>query len=112
LLGFGIASFIEITSGALVGWRPLRELHRDGETLAARIERRVSRLAGGLLLLLAAYIVFDASRRLLGYAPEAKSSAVGIIVTAVAALLPVPIIVREALEAIGLYGADEDWIDA
>ena len=42
-----------------------------------------SQVAGALLLLLSAYIVFDAGWRLLGYGSPAEESIVGIVLTAV-----------------------------
>jgi divalent metal cation (Fe/Co/Zn/Cd) transporter len=91
LVAFGMDSFIETTSGALVGWRLLRELRGDSGNDSSRIEQRTSRAAGGLLLLLAAYIVIDAGLRLFGYTAEPRSSVLGIIVTA-AALVIMPIL--------------------
>jgi divalent metal cation (Fe/Co/Zn/Cd) transporter len=91
LVAFGMDSFIETASGAILGWRLVRELRGDSGNHAAQIERRTSRVAGGLLLLLAAYILIDAGVRLLGYAVEPRSSAVGVIVTA-AALVVMPVL--------------------
>jgi len=91
LVAFGMDSFIETASGALLGWRLVTELRGDSGNHTARIERPTSRVAGGLLLLLAAYILIDAAVRLLGYAAGPQSSAVGIIVTA-AALVVMPVL--------------------
>jgi divalent metal cation (Fe/Co/Zn/Cd) transporter len=91
LIAFGMDSFIETASGALLGWRLVRELRADNGNHAAHIERRASEVAGGLLLLLAAYILIDAGVRLLGYAAEPRSSTVGIIITA-AALIVMPVL--------------------
>jgi hypothetical protein len=84
-------SFIETMSGAVVGWRIMSELRGDSGSDAARIERRTSRIAGALLLLLAAYIVVDATMRLLGYGAEPQSSAVGIMVTTAALVVMPPL---------------------
>jgi divalent metal cation (Fe/Co/Zn/Cd) transporter len=81
LVGFGVDSFIETTSGVVVGWRFLLELRRRVPGGARELERRSSRIAGALLLLLAAYLVVDAARRLGGFGPEAKESLVGLILT-------------------------------
>jgi divalent metal cation (Fe/Co/Zn/Cd) transporter len=91
LVAFGMDSFIETASGALLGWRLVRELRGDNGNHAPHIERRAAGVAGGLLLLLAAYVLIDAGVRLLGYAAEPRSSTVGIIVTA-AALIVMPIL--------------------
>ena len=84
LVGFGIDSFVETASGAVVGWRLHAELssHADEERAEA-MERRAGRVAGVLLLGLAAYIIIDAGRRLLGYGAEARESVLGIVVTAI-----------------------------
>jgi divalent metal cation (Fe/Co/Zn/Cd) transporter len=84
LIGFGIDSFVETASAAVVGWRLRAELtdeadHERTETL----ERLTGRIAGALLLALAVYIVVDAGRRLLGFGAEARESTVGIVVTAI-----------------------------
>jgi divalent metal cation (Fe/Co/Zn/Cd) transporter len=83
LIGFGIDSFVETASAAVVGWRLREELRgRSGEE-AERVERTASRVAGSLLLVLAAYLVIDAGRRLLGFGREAEESLVGIVLTAI-----------------------------
>ena len=84
LVGFGIDSFVETASGTVVGWRLHAELssHADEERAEA-MERRAGRVAGVLLLGLAAYIIIDAGRRLLGYGAEARESVLGIVVTAI-----------------------------
>jgi divalent metal cation (Fe/Co/Zn/Cd) transporter len=87
LIGFGIDSFVETTSAAVVGWRLRAELVRDlEEERLERLERGAGRIAGALLLALAVYIVVDAGRRFLGSGPEARESVVGIVLTAVSAL--------------------------
>jgi divalent metal cation (Fe/Co/Zn/Cd) transporter len=91
LVAFGMDSFIETMSGAVVGWRFVSELRGELGSHAARIERTTSKMAGGLLLLLAVYIVVDAAMGLLGYGAEPQSSAIGIIVTA-AALVAMPVL--------------------
>jgi divalent metal cation (Fe/Co/Zn/Cd) transporter len=87
LVAFGMDSFIETISGALVGWRLLSELSSGSVERAADLERRMSRLAGVLLLLLAAYILIDTGVRLLGYGAEPRPSGIGIIVTAAAVVV-------------------------
>lgn len=70
LVGFGIDSFIEVSSGAILLWRLY-----SGE----KYEQRALQLVGISLLLLAGYVGFEAVRNLVyGQAPEA--SYVGIII--------------------------------
>jgi divalent metal cation (Fe/Co/Zn/Cd) transporter len=84
LIGFGIDSFLETASAGAVGWRLRAELRgRSPETTQA-LERKASRVAGGLLLLLAVYLVMDAGRRLMGLGTEAEVSWIGMVVTAIA----------------------------
>ncbi len=87
LLGFGIDSFVETASGAVVGWRLLDELRAQSPERAERVERRASRIAGGLLLALAAYIVIDAIRRFTRFGGEPAESIVGIVLTAISLVL-------------------------
>jgi divalent metal cation (Fe/Co/Zn/Cd) transporter len=82
LTGFGIDSFVETTSAVVVAWRLRAELH-GGSAGIEQTERRAAKIAGALLLMLAAYIVIDAGRRLLGFGAEAEESLFGIIVTAI-----------------------------
>jgi divalent metal cation (Fe/Co/Zn/Cd) transporter len=88
LIGFGIDSFVETASAALVGWRLQAELSgRADEERAERLEHRAGRIAGGLLLGLAVYIVIDAGRRLLGFGAAAEESRIGIVLTLVSAVI-------------------------
>lgn len=92
LIGFGIDSFVETTSAAVVGWRLRAELTGNAdESRAETLERRAGRIAGGLLLALAVYIVIDAGRRLLGFGEEARGSIVGIVLTAIS-LVVMPVL--------------------
>ena len=58
LIGFGVDSFVETASGAVVGWRLRAELkgHADEERIED-LEWRAGRIAGTLLLGLAVYVV-------------------------------------------------------
>jgi hypothetical protein len=89
LVGFGVDSSIETSSGAVVAWRFARELRGLPPADVARVERRASRLAGTLLLVLAGYLVVDGGRRLLGFGGRAEGTLVGIVLTAVSlAVMP------------------------
>lgn len=87
LIGFGVDSFIETTSGLVVAWRCGRELRGLDQQRVEQIEARASVIAGGLLLGLAAYIVVDAGRRLLGYGEAADASLLGIALTGISLLV-------------------------
>jgi len=89
LTGFGIDSWIETTSGILVGWRLRKELHGLPVAAAEQLERRASRVAGALLIALAIFIFVEAGRRLLGFGEPASESVVGIVLTGVSlAVMP------------------------
>jgi divalent metal cation (Fe/Co/Zn/Cd) transporter len=60
LMGFGIDSFIESTSGGVLVWRLLAERRLDSGAAVERIDRLAHRLVGCSLFLLAAYIAVDA----------------------------------------------------
>ncbi len=97
LIGFGIDSFVETASGAVVGWRLWAEATgRADEERAETLERRTGRIAGALLFGLAAYIIVDASRRLIGYGGEAQESRLGIVLTAIS-LVVMPLLGRAKL---------------
>jgi divalent metal cation (Fe/Co/Zn/Cd) transporter len=88
LIGFGIDSFVETASGAVVGLRLWAELSgRYDEERAEFVEHRAGKIAGALLLGLAGYIVLDAGRRLVGYGAAARPSTVGIVLTAVSLVI-------------------------
>ena len=82
LLGFGVDSFVETLSGAILIWR-LRAEDRDMDARAVeQLDRRAHQLVGLSLFALAAYIAVDASWALFsGERPQ--QSWVGIAVTAI-----------------------------
>lgn len=86
LIGFGVDSIIETSSGAVLLWRL-----RDGERGEQR-ERAALRLVGVSFLLLAAYVAFDAGRALVTREPP-EASYVGIGVAALS-LVVMPLLAR------------------
>lgn len=88
LIGFGVDSFVETTSGAIVGWRLRAELvGQFDKEQAELLERRAGRIAGALLLGLSVYIVVDAGRRLFGFGSVAEESRLGIVLTAISMII-------------------------
>ncbi|MCP9494940.1 MAG: cation transporter [Pyrinomonadaceae bacterium MAG19_C2-C3] len=86
LVGFGVDSVIETSSGAVLLWRL-----RDGERGEAR-ERIALKLVGISFLLLAAYVAFDAVKSLLmREPPEASYFGIGI---AAVSLVVMPLLAR------------------
>ena len=59
LIAFGLDSVIELMSAGVLVWRLSVEL-RQGQAFSERAERTASRLAGGLLFALAAYVTLSA----------------------------------------------------
>ena len=55
LVAFGLDSLIELASAGVLMWRLSVEL-RHGQVFSERAERVASRIGGGLLFLLAAYV--------------------------------------------------------
>lgn len=101
LTGFGVDSFVEVTSAAVVGLRLHLELRRgpaaDDENIE-RIERRAGLVAGGLLLLLGASLLVEAIRRLSGLGAAPGSSTLGIALTGISLLL-MPLLARAKFRA-------------
>ena len=84
LLGFGLDSFVESTSGLIVLWRLWRERRSTAVSAEAieRLDRRAHRLVAGTLFLLAAYVSFDASHALWN-SERPETSVVGLILVSV-----------------------------
>jgi divalent metal cation (Fe/Co/Zn/Cd) transporter len=82
LVGFGLDSFVETVSGAVLIWR-LREEDRGADPdRIEQVESQAERLVGVAFLILAAYVAVEAVMSLLaGDTPEA--SPVGIVLTTV-----------------------------
>jgi divalent metal cation (Fe/Co/Zn/Cd) transporter len=89
LVGFGVDSFIEVTSGSAVLWRMSMDadLHQR-----ERIEGRTLRIVGACFLALAAYVAVEAIRNLVGKEAAAPSWA-GILLACVS-LVVMPVLSR------------------
>lgn len=90
LIGFGIDSFIETSSGAVLLWR--LQTQRDVAS-AERAEATALRLVGASLLALAAYIVYDAGLSLIRRFPPEES--IPGIAVAIVSLVVMPLLARE-----------------
>lgn len=104
LVGFGMDSFLEVSSAVVVGWRLREELRGRSDRDAEVLERRAARIAGALLLLLAGWITFEAGRRLLGHAEPARESVVGLALTGTSLVL-MPILARLKLRTAAALGS-------
>jgi len=85
LVGFGIDSFIETSSGGVLLWR-LRAEHRGHD--AERVERTALKIVGVSFLLLAVYVAFDSVKSLVGH--QAPEHSIAGIVIAVLSLIVMP----------------------
>lgn len=89
LVGFGVDSVIEVTSGVALVWR----LHSDAdESRRERIEQITLRIVGVCFLLLAAYVSYDSIKSLI-WREGPRESVPGIIL-AIASLIVMPLLVR------------------
>jgi divalent metal cation (Fe/Co/Zn/Cd) transporter len=89
LVGFGLDSFIEVTSGSVLLWRMSvdSEVHRRETN-----ERRALRIVGVCFLLLAVYILYDSISGL--WSKRAPEHSVPGIILACASLIVMPILSR------------------
>lgn len=82
LLGFGLDSFVESTSGLILLWRLSKE-RRSTDACAEdieRLDRRAHRLVGVTLFLLGAYIAIDSAMALWnGERPEVSIVGLGLV---------------------------------
>ncbi len=82
LLGFGIDSFVETASAAILVWRLRAERRGMDEEGIERLDARAHKLVGASLFLLGAYIALDAAHAL--WARERPSpSTIGFALTAI-----------------------------
>lgn len=88
LVGFGLDSIIEVSSGAAVLWR----LHMDAPEKRERAEQIALKLVGVSFLLLAAYVAFDATKSLITREPP-EASYIGIGLAALS-LVVMPLLAR------------------
>jgi divalent metal cation (Fe/Co/Zn/Cd) transporter len=89
LIGFGIDSFIEVTSGSVLLWR----MSVDAEVHRRELnERRALRIVGVCFLLLAAYIAYESALNL--WSRRAPEHSIPGIVLACVSLVAMPLLSR------------------
>ena len=89
LIGFGLDSLIEVTSGAALLWR----LHHDlNESRREAVERITLRIVGWCFVALAVYVVLDSGWTLVRHEKPARSIP-GIVVAAVSVVV-MPLLAR------------------
>lgn len=90
LIGFGLDSLIEMSSGVILLWRLYSDVDVEKREV---VEARALKLVGASFLLLAAYVSFDAAKSLLaGEAPEASLTGIAL---AIVSLIIMPLLARE-----------------
>lgn len=94
LIGFGIDSFIETSSGGVLLWRFKAE--RSGQD-AQQVERQALKMVGISFMLLAAYIAFDSIKTLV-QRESPERSIVGIAI-AILSLIVMPWLARQKRKA-------------
>lgn len=89
LVGFGVDSVIEVTSGVTLLWR----LHRDDDEISReRVEAITLKIVGACFLALAAYVSYDSVTSLVRREPPVES--IPGIMLAAASLIVMPLLVR------------------
>ncbi len=107
LVGFGIDSFIEVTSGAALLWRMSVDDHVHRRE---RNERLALRIVGACFLALAVYIAFESVRDLIQR--NAPEHSVPGIVLACASLAAMPLLSRAKRKVAGALGSPAMHADA
>jgi len=88
LVGFGLDSLVEVTSGGALLWR----LHQDDESRREWVERRALRIVGACFILLAVYVAYDSVSTL--FTREAPKRSVPGILLAAVSLIVMPMLAR------------------
>jgi divalent metal cation (Fe/Co/Zn/Cd) transporter len=89
LVGFGLDSVVETSSGAILLWRLASDRNEEARE---RIEQRALKLVGASLIALAAYVAVEAAKTLIeGEAPYVSYLGMGI---AVVSLIVMPLLAR------------------
>jgi divalent metal cation (Fe/Co/Zn/Cd) transporter len=101
LIGFGIDSVIEVTSGAALLWRLRHDLDAEQRELA---ERTSLRIVGACFLALAIYVLYDSGSTLMHRdAPE--RSIPGIVLAAVSVVV-MPVVARSKRQIAAAIASD------
>src|ERR1035441_2944737 len=89
LIGFGLDSLIEVTSGAALLWR----LHHDlNPSRREHVERITQKIVGWCFIILAAYIAYESGSTLIGH--ESPERSIPGIIVAGASVVVMPILAR------------------
>ncbi len=109
LLGFGIDSFVESTSGTVLIWRLRSERGAADHEALERIEQRARKLVALSLFLLAAYIAFRAVTALVaGERPDASPVGMALALVSLAVMWFLARAKRRAAIALGSRAMEAD----
>ena len=98
LVGFGLDSLIEVTSGAALVWR----LHHDlNAARREQVERTALRTVGACFIALAMYILYESSSMLVRHVPPKRSIA-GIVIAS-ASVIVMPLLVRSSRRSLARF---------
>ena len=103
LVGFGVDSFVESTSGSVLIWRLRAETvgGADDERIEL-VERRASRLVAVSFVVLASYVAFEAIRTLIGQEhPDASPVGIALTILSLVMMLWLARAKRDTGEALG-----------
>ena len=89
LIGFGLDSLIEVTSGAALLWRLQHDLNVSRRE---QVERTTLRMVGACFVALAMYILYESSSMLVRRVPPERSIA-GIVIASVSVIV-MPLLAR------------------
>jgi divalent metal cation (Fe/Co/Zn/Cd) transporter len=109
LLGFGIDSFVETTSGLVLIWRLGAERHARDRAEIERLDARAHKLVAVSLFLLAGYVAFDAGDALVNRErPEASVVGITIASLSLAVMWWLARAKRRAAAALGSRALEAD----
>lgn len=89
LVGFGLDSFVESSSGFIMIWR-FRKHGRISEAEEQRVEKKAVRLVAYTFLILAAYVLFESIKKL--YLREAPEPSLFGIIIAIVSIIVMPVL--------------------
>jgi len=109
LFGFGVDSFVECASGAILLWRLAAERRGLERDAVERLDRRAHRLVGASLFLLAAWVAIDATRSLwVGDRPDASPVGIALTAVSIATMLWLARAKRRVAAALGSRALEAD----
>lgn len=109
LLGFGVDSFIESLSGAILIWRLRAESRSSTSAAIQALDRKAERWVGVSFFVLAAYIAWEAAASLVeGRRPEITWIGIGLTVISVAIMWWLGAAKRRAARELGSRALEAD----